>query len=96
MKTTFPVLFILAILTSCSLLGNGDDNRPDIPGKIVFAANDANGNSQIYKMNADGSGLRQLTNFPASGEAIQPSWSPDGQRIVFANFTGATSLGPYL
>ncbi len=35
----------------------------------------------IYVMNADGSGLINLTNHPAHDDS--PSWSPDGTRIVF-------------
>ena len=33
-------------------------------------------------MNADGSNLVQLTNSPTIQES-QPSWSPEGKRIVF-------------
>ena len=32
-------------------------------------------------MNIDGSGLKQITNIPEG--ACQPTWSPDGSRIVF-------------
>ena len=39
------------------------------------------GNFDIYIMNADGSGLTQLTN--GAGSDLRPSWSPDGRRIVF-------------
>jgi dipeptidyl aminopeptidase/acylaminoacyl peptidase len=39
---------------------------------------------QICLMNADGSDEQQLTNDPAQmGQDLTPSWSPDGQRIVF-------------
>jgi Tol biopolymer transport system component len=34
---------------------------------------------QIYVVNADGTGLRQITTGPWSH--AQPSWSPDGSRI---------------
>ena len=39
------------------------------------------GSFDIYLMNADGSGLTQLTD--DAGRDFNPSWSPDGQRIVF-------------
>jgi Tol biopolymer transport system component len=38
-------------------------------------------NAEIYIMNADGSGQRRLTDNAESD--LFPSWSPDGQKIVF-------------
>src|SRR5262249_37399725 len=38
--------------------------------------------SDVYVMNADGSGQRNLTHTPEGGEG-DPSWSPDGQHIAF-------------
>jgi len=38
-------------------------------------------NSEIYVMNADGSGLRRLTNNPSAD--FSPSWMPDGKCILF-------------
>ncbi len=37
--------------------------------------------AQIFVINADGSGLRQLTH---AGDNRWPTWSPDGSRIAFA------------
>lgn len=55
-------------------------------GKILFTSNRdyAGGQnmSDIYVMNADGSGLVDLTNRSAESE-LRPAWSPDGTRIVF-------------
>jgi TolB protein len=47
-------------------------------GRIAFAAGD---DFDIWVINADGSGLLQLTHNP--GPEFDPSWSPDGQRIVY-------------
>lgn len=52
-------------------------------GSIVFAS-DRNGDSQVFVMNADGAGLRQLT----ENGGDYPSWSPDGARIVFMRWDG--------
>lgn len=43
------------------------------PDRIAFAG-DRDGNAEIYLMNADGTGVRQLTDDPA--EDVGPSWSP--------------------
>ncbi|MFL5945167.1 MAG: TolB family protein, partial [Gaiellaceae bacterium] len=39
---------------------------------------------QIWIMRADGSGIRQLTHLP--GYSRSPSWTADGQQIVFDNY----------
>src|SRR2546430_1154582 len=48
--------------------------------QIAFTS-ERDGNAEIYVMNADGSAQTRLTNNTQSDE--YPSWSPDGQRIVF-------------
>jgi predicted outer membrane repeat protein len=44
------------------------------------------GDPQIYTINPDGSGERQLT--PNSDEASSPAWSPDGERLVYVGQGG--------
>ncbi len=49
--------------------------------QIAFASDCAGQWSQVYSMNADGSGAKRLTNDPAQDR--HPAWSPDGRQIVF-------------
>jgi Tol biopolymer transport system component/serine/threonine protein kinase len=53
---------------------------PNPIGKLAFDSQ-RDGHWEVCTMNADGSGLVNLTNHPA--EDGDPSWSPDGQRIAF-------------
>lgn len=49
-------------------------------GRIVFQAN-AHGVPQLFTINPDGSGLRQVTHAALGAE--HATWSPDGARLVF-------------
>jgi Tol biopolymer transport system component len=49
--------------------------------KIVFNSN-RTGTSQVYVMNADGSGQTQLT-FDSAPKDQVPDWSPDGSKIAY-------------
>jgi Tol biopolymer transport system component len=52
---------------------------------IAFANVEQKGSdAQVFVMNADGSGARQLTHDPAWQYCHHPSWSPDGERIAFS------------
>jgi dipeptidyl aminopeptidase/acylaminoacyl peptidase len=51
-------------------------------GKLAFTSGQI-----IYTINADGSGLTQLTQFDKGFFDQDPAWSPDGAKIVFSRST---------
>lgn len=63
------------------------DWSPD-GSKIVFAGAGEEG-FDLYAMNADGTGLEQITD--GVGDEYAPAWSPDGSRIIFGFDDGAES-----
>jgi len=62
-------------------------------GRIVFIANPT-GTWQMYTINADGTGMTQITNLPATTiEGWAPSFSPDGKKIAFCHdMSGAPEI----
>ena len=65
-------------------------NTPIGCGTIAFVS-DRDGDTEIYSVNADGTGLARLTYEPGVDE--EPAWSPDGQRIAFrSNRSGAPEI----
>jgi TolB protein len=55
--------------------------------KIAFTST-RDGNPEIYVMNADGSGMRRLTNHPDID--VTPTWAPSGTQIAFTSERGGT------
>jgi TolB protein len=77
-------LGLIALAASCDS-GNEKAGEPAGPCRIAFRFKDADygdSPSDIYVVNPDGSGRRNLT---AAGDVFEwsPVWSPDGGRIAF-------------
>ena len=71
-RQSFPMFNTLASTPAISPSG----------AEIAFSRRTANGNSNIFLSNLDGSGLRNLTNSSKAMET-SPAWSPSGRQIAY-------------
>jgi Tol biopolymer transport system component len=74
-KGIILILIYCASLAFSSPQGNNKNT-------IVFVS-DRTGNCEIYLINADGTGLKRLTNNTSYDN--RPEWSPDGKQIIFCS-----------
>jgi Tol biopolymer transport system component len=99
-------LLVAVILVACGPTGETSsdrvsvsatplsNNKPTVAaalclGRIAYVGR-AGGERNIFVVNADGSGLVNLTNGADSERS--PSWSPDGARIAFARHVVASDI----
>jgi TolB protein len=74
-------------LTTTPQLNDAPNYSPN-GGKIAFESQ-RDGQSEIYVMNANGTGQTRLTH---SGKNYAPKWSPDGSRIAFVSSSGISVM----
>src|SRR2546426_234718 len=91
-----PVLALGALLPACRDGGRSLAPKTDglqfglsatagLTGRIAFHSN-RDGDFDIYVMNADGSGVTQVTHNTIN--EFDPIWSPNGQQIAFGRISG--------
>jgi Tol biopolymer transport system component len=72
---------------------NALDTEPNICRQIAFVT-DRDGNDEIYVMNPDGTGQRNISNRPITAD-FAPTWSPDCSHIAFLSFLEGTHVPVY-
>lgn len=72
----FPAAAVLTII-------DNDQAPPPPSGQQIIYQTNLTGNNEIYTMNPDGIGLKDLSNNAAAD--VTPSVSADGSKIVFAS-----------
>ena len=79
-RLTVGVIALAAVVATGALA-----TTPGPSGKIAFRRylNDRQTKSALFVINADGTGVEQITRPPRGIVDDQPDWSPDGSQLVF-------------
>jgi TolB protein len=90
-NSLFPVVLLTAVAATMALAAApAQATFPGPNGRIAFTDLKS---GQIYAVNPNGSGRKQLTHTAANRDAAFPSWSPNGKRLVFSVFRTDTTFG---
>ncbi|HEU0303072.1 MAG TPA: hypothetical protein VFR32_00690 [Gaiellaceae bacterium] len=82
MRTVGSCLLLGTLISFVLAVGPAEATFPGANGPIIFVST-RDGNQEIYRMNADGSGQTRLTNHPAVES--EPNASPGGAKIAFVS-----------
>jgi TolB protein len=83
-RRLWSMLFVAAVALPLVLApARAGATFPGPNGRIAFSDYMS---GQLYAVNPDGRGLRQLTHIGRNGAADFPSWSPNGKHILFSRF----------
>ncbi len=89
-ETTWNIYTIEPDGGHLTMLTNLTDQVADEPAwsadgqRIAYVVRESNGASDIWVINADGSGAYALTSGP--GSSWGPTWSPDGSRLAYTHY----------
>ncbi len=87
----YPKLLLAGalILVSAGTASSQQGRAAGDKDSMLAFVSERDGNSEIYVMNVDGTGLLRLTN--DAGRDADPAWSPDGKRIAFVSDRAGSS-----
>ncbi len=86
LRMVFGLIVICISVITQLVCTRGNKLAEQSQRQIIFDSN-RSGNTEIYAINADGSGLHQLTHSGGKGRWSRvPDWSPDGSKIAFQSY----------